>query len=119
MMAHTITYYNDNPYERYARCRCGFTTQHYRTLDSVEDEVHKHEQQIERIRLALGTRNPTLKSQRDYYRQMAEDPNVEPSDRRLWARLADELDHRLGVQQTEQDMLFDMKPIVKQSGDRT
>lgn len=64
-------------------------------MDSVEDEVLKHEENVNRARLQLGTRTPSLKSQRDYFRAMAENPNVEPRDRRLWGILADELDTRV------------------------
>lgn len=95
-MSHKITTFNDGPLNKWARCRCGFTTSRYRFHDDVEDAVAKHEADVERVRLALGTRNPSLKSQRDYYRAMAEDENVAPHDRRLWANLAGELERRLG-----------------------
>lgn len=94
-MAHKITYFADHPIEKYARCRCGFLTKRHRTMDDVEDEVLHHEANVNRARLQLGTRTPSLKAQRDYFRKMAENPNVEPHDRRLWGILADELDARV------------------------
>lgn len=100
---HRVTYFEENPFSHYARCKCGFLTKKHRTKQDVEDEVRKHEDAIERIRLHLGTSNPSMKSQRDYYREMAENPNIEPHDRRLWGILADELDKRLGRPITEDD----------------
>ena len=101
-MAHKITRFTDD-HEKYARCRCGFVTKKHRTRDDVEDEVRKHEEQIELLRLNLGTCTPSLASQRDYYRKMADDPNVSPADRRLWGTLADELDKRLGNPNADDD----------------
>lgn len=102
-MSHKVTFFNDRPFDHWARCRCGFTTKHHRQEDDTVDEVRRHEADIERIRLALGTRTPSLKSQRDYYRSMAENENVAPHDRRQWAVLADELERRLGQPITEAD----------------
>jgi hypothetical protein len=105
---HKVTYYADDPFEKYAHCRCGFATKRHRTMDDVEDEVAKHERDIERIRLQLGTRTPSLESQRDYFRKMSDDPNVAPADRRQWGILADELDRRIEdpVQTANQPSLF-------------
>lgn len=102
-MAHSIEHFDDVPFQNWARCRCGFTTKKCRTRQEAEDDVNKHWQEVERVRLHLGTRNPSLQSQRDYYRQMAEDENVTPHDRRLWAILADELDRRVGSPVTDAD----------------
>jgi hypothetical protein len=102
-VSHKISHFDSGPFDHWARCRCGFTTKHHRTTDDCDDEVARHEADVERVRLALGTRNPTLKSQRDYYRQMSEDENVEPHDRRMWGILADELDRRLGKPITPED----------------
>lgn len=92
---HKVTYFADRPLEKYARCKCGFLTKRYKNMDDVEDEVARHEANVNRARLQLGTRTPSLKSQRDYFRQMAENPNVEPRERRQWGILADELDQRV------------------------
>jgi hypothetical protein len=92
---HKITYYDEHPYQKWATCRCGFRTKVLTTRHGVEDEVLKHDADVQRMRLNLGTRNPSLKSQRDYFRSMAENPNVAPRDRRLWGMLADELDARV------------------------
>lgn len=94
-MSHKITYFADRPLEKYARCKCGFITKRYRTVNDVEDEVMRHEANVNRARLQLGTRTPSLKSQRDHFRAMAENPNVDPHDRRQWGILADELDTRV------------------------
>ena len=102
-MSHKVTWFNERTFDYWARCRCGFTTKHYRMMDDVEDEVAKHEAAIEKVRLALGTRTPSLKTQRDYYREMADNENVSPHDRRLWGKLADELDKRLGQPITDDD----------------
>lgn len=120
-MSHRITYEAPSPFEQYARCRCGYTTEKMRTRDMVEDEVAKHQDQVERIRLQLGTKNPTLKSQARYFREMADDPNVSPHDRRWWDRLATELEQRIGATPANggEEALFDMKPVEKKMGDRT
>jgi hypothetical protein len=92
---HKVTYYSDRPLEKFARCRCGFVTKRHKNMDDVEDEVARHEANVNRARLQLGTRTPSLKSQRDYFRMMAENPNVDPHERRQWGILADELDTRI------------------------
>lgn len=93
---HKIDYYADRPLEKYARCKCGFVTKFYKNMDDVEDEVRGHMLAIERLKLQLGTRTPSVKSQRDYFRKMAENEHISPKDRRLWGILADELDQRIG-----------------------
>jgi hypothetical protein len=104
---HRITYDADRPLEKFARCRCGFITKRYKNMDDVEDEIRKHQADIERIKLQLGTRTPSLKSQRDYFRKMAENEHISPKDRRQWGILADELDARI-----EDDVTPDNHPSL-------
>lgn len=109
MSNHKITYYDKEPYF-YARCRCGFVTKEFIHKWQVEDEVKEHERFVDRIRAYLGTSKPTLKSQRDYYLEMSEDPNEPPANRRLWKMLADELTPRVRERrQPEQETLFPME----------
>jgi hypothetical protein len=118
-MGHRITYHDEDIWRQYARCRCGFITKEHRTRDNVEDEVAKHQADVERIRLHLHTGVPTLKSQARYYRDMAENPQVEESDRLLWARLADELEARLGPTSAKDETLFDMAKKQKMRSNDT
>lgn len=53
---------------------------------------YAHRVEVERIRAHLGTRNPSLKSQRDWFVKQAEDTENDPDDRALWRQLAEEID---------------------------
>src|SRR5690242_21716285 len=102
-MAHRVTYFfvKDSATPHRARCRCGQTSKQRRTKEQAEDDVTKHRADVERLKLQMQSRNPTLESQRDYYRSMADNPEVALKDRKLWGMLADELDIRLGVNETQ------------------
>lgn len=111
MSNHIFTYFevsNMTPTRHYARCTCGHVTDRHVQKQVVEDETMKHLEYIERVKAHLGTRNPSLKSQRDYYRDQAE--NGTPELRRLWKQLADELSDRLGdnAPKWEQPPLIDL-----------
>ena len=54
-----------------------------------------HRQEIERIRAQLGTRTPSLKSQRDWFLQQANNEENPHEDRALWRQMADELERFL------------------------
>ena len=85
-----------DPVRYYARCRCGHKTPDRLMRHHVGDDMLKHDNAIERLRLQLGTRTPSLKDQRDYYEQQAENPDLPLPERALWRQLADELTGRLG-----------------------
>lgn len=62
----------------------------------VEDWWYEHRADVARARAALGTKTPSLASQRDWYVKQAADVSNSGHDRVLWQRLADELTQRLG-----------------------
>ena len=96
MRDHVPTYFNEAAFKHYAVCSCRkFRTKTHRSNDDAEDEFFKHIEMVERARLHLGTRTPSLKHQRDYYREQADDVNLPANERELWEQLADELDARL------------------------
>lgn len=95
-MSHTITYLDLKPPRTHgALCKCGWRADPQVTRQAVEDEVLRHEMFVQRVRTQLRVKNPTLRSQRDHYRNMADDETIRESERRLWKQLADELDARL------------------------
>jgi hypothetical protein len=113
-MKHTIQYITRSEYDRTARCICGWTPDPrkvYRTRDMVVDEVRKHETLVQRARVAAQRGGGSLTSDLRYFTEMADNPNVDPSDRALWKQLADETRARLGTKPTddEQPQLFLMK----------
>lgn len=79
----------------FGRCRCGATSGQRSTTQDVQDWAFAHDQYIARVRAGLGTKTPSLKSQRNYYREQADDTSNTEKDRSQWKRLADELDKRL------------------------
>ena len=56
---------------------------------------YAHHQEIERIRAQLGSRTPSLKSQREWFLQQADNEDNSSEDRALWKQMADELEHFL------------------------
>lgn len=121
MSNHTFKYIEDGATKHYARCSCRFQTKSHQHRWQVEDEVREHLTLIERVKSYLGTKNPTLKSQRDYYLERAEDPDETPANRRLWLQLAEELTPRVKPTkgETVDEPMFHMEPIEKKAGDRT
>lgn len=92
-----------------AGCLCGWTSdprQVYRTFQQAEDQVMAHDRMVERARHHLSKRDPSLSSQRDYYQSQADNPQVSPEDRALWAQLAQGLSRRLDTHRFEQGELF-------------
>jgi hypothetical protein len=96
-MSHKITHFalTVEPPKHFARCSCGFRTKDYLQPHHVGDEVLRHQNAVERLRLQLGTRTPSLKNQRDYFEEMAANEGLPEADRVLWARLAEEITQRL------------------------
>lgn len=74
------------------------------TRQEVEDFILKHHEMVQRARAALGTRTPSLKSQRDFYAQQADDPNNSREERELWRLLARGLTARLNDAQDESQL---------------
>jgi hypothetical protein len=104
MTKHTVTYYTteETPPQHKATCTCRRSSPFYPSKQDAEDWVFAHQVQVGRARAWLESRTPRLIAQRDYFRHMAtEEPGVSDHDRRLWAKLAEELDHRIGTTHTE------------------
>jgi hypothetical protein len=84
--------------EHWATCSCRkWASVHHGSRKEVEDDATKHLNDVRKARLSLSRGNPSLASQRDYYRQQQDNTMQTPRDRALFRQLADELDHRLGV----------------------
>lgn len=113
-MAHKVTIDQTDHWTWWARCNCGWTPdprRTYRTRQMIEDEVAKHDRIVERAKHHLRKSMPSLKVERDYYEEMANNPEVPEADRRLWRQLADGLNSRLGKPGPEQEhpMLFPLE----------
>lgn len=101
---HKINYFLDERDRHGCRCTCGWAPpDRYASRQLVEDEVIKHERNVERARAALKSRNVPLHSERDWYRERENDPNETPENRELWKQMADELDTRLGQPKGSED----------------
>jgi hypothetical protein len=61
----------------------------------VDEWIHRHNEEIQRIRAHLGGRSPSLKKQHEWFIKQAEDPENAPADRELWRQLADEIERHL------------------------
>ena len=95
-MAHRVVVQRHGETEFMAKCKtCGWAGAKTINKQAAEDDVLTHEQYVARVQASLGTRNPGLTSQRDYYLRMAEDQTVSEEHRRQWRMLADELSVRL------------------------
>lgn len=103
---HKITYYvTEAPARHKATCSCRRSSPFADTRQEIDDWVFVHRTQVERAKAWLDTRTPRLTHQRDYFRHMAtEEPGVSPTDRLLWEKLAEELDHRIGHPHTEEPL---------------
>lgn len=71
-----------------------------------ESDYQRQEQMKQRARrgLTYGGR-PSLRAQRNFYREQADNKDLSARDRRLWRQLADELDKRLNEAAPKQDEL--------------
>lgn len=78
-----------------AQCSCRKVSKVVKDYLGALDWEDKHHHEIERVHQHQA-RTPSLKDQRDYYRERAEDYSQSDQDRALWTQLAEELDHRLG-----------------------
>jgi hypothetical protein len=88
------------PTKHRAVCSCrAWSSPIERSHQEAEDHGLKHLRLVEQARASLGPRAVSagaLKAQRDWARDMAEDP-VQPEEHRvLWRQLADEITKRIG-----------------------
>lgn len=123
-MGHNITFLTLNPpFNCGARCQCGWSAERSTTWQKVQDQVMHHEVMVQRARAQLGSKRPTLRSQRDHYREMALDETNSQHERNLWTQLADELDQRLNDQapppEDQETLPFDVKGLERTRSDRT
>lgn len=81
------------PPVHFIHCTCGWTRRGL-TKQPLEDEFLVHEAEALRLRASLSTTPPSLRSQRDYYRQQ-EEACEDERQRAQWKQLADEIEHRL------------------------
>lgn len=122
MSNHKIAYVEDKG-RHHGRCSCRFQTKVFLHKWQAEDEVREHLALVDRVRAYLETKNPTVKSQHDYYRERADDPDETPENRRLWQQLADELEPRVKARKGEvaadDEPMFEMEPVRKSGGNQT
>jgi hypothetical protein len=107
MAGHVVKIITDQDGMFVARCACRQISKRVPMRWQAEDWEREHLDYIEKVKAHLGTRTPSLKSQRDYYRSKAEDPSVSAAEREQWAMLADGLDRRVGDREYgEEPMLW-------------
>lgn len=95
MSNHRVTIEEDHRSYR-AICSCRGSSSFFDHRWEADDWRLTHLTLVERVRTHLNHgREPSLKAQRDYFRNQANDPLTPSSDRALWKQLADELDGRL------------------------
>lgn len=108
MPGHKVTIVPVKDNQWLGRCSCRATGKITADHWEATKWTMKHLAEIERVRIhASGT--PSMKDQRDYYRERAGDEGLDEHERALWSQLADELDHRLGDvgPRPEQPQLFE------------
>lgn len=95
MSNHKTTIIDERDKHR-AICTCRAQSSSYDHRWEAQDWEFSHLNLVERVRTHLSHgKTPSLKSQRDYYREKEVDPNTPKDDRVWWKQWADELDHRL------------------------
>lgn len=86
-----------------ARCSC-----RQRSLitdrSGAEDWVFHHQRDVEIAKAALH-RNPTLRTQRDWFVKQSENIDNEYDDRVLWRQLAEEIDRFVNKRESSVDQL--------------
>jgi len=90
-----------------ARCSCKKRSE-VGTRSVVEDWFQEHLYEVQRIRAHLASRTISLPRQHAWFLERAEDPEIDPDDRALWAQLAEETGANLARKSglLEQDPLF-------------
>lgn len=110
MASHTTTVVVMDNGRYMASCACRWRGNHSAVShQAAEDEIAVHLAQVERARASARRGVPSLQSQRDYYRMMAEGEDQFSQDGHLWRQLADEIDRRLneeGADDGTQSTLF-------------
>jgi len=107
MSNHSLTTFRANQ-EWNCWCECTSRSPGFQHRWEAEDWGIAHLHDVERVRIHLGNRNPSLVDQRNWYRDRAKnDPN--PAYRKLWEQLAEGLDHRIG-QPPDDQPLFEEAP---------
>lgn len=105
MSNHRVTYLGSGDRSQ-ARCSCKQKSPIV-TRGDAEGWWYDHLQEVERVRMHLGTRNPTLKSQHAWFVKQAEDTGNPVEDRELWRQLADEMERFLAKREPlQQEQLF-------------
>lgn len=95
MSNHRVTIEEDTGQYR-AICSCRGSSSFFAHRWEADDWRLSHLTLVERVRTHLNHgREPSLKAQRDYFRQQADNPLNPRDDKALWKQLADELDQRL------------------------
>jgi hypothetical protein len=106
MTNHRIHYAGLDP-SLQARCSCKKKSP-IGNRSEVDDWYAAHLQEVERIRTHLASRTISLPRQHAWFLERAEDPDVDPEDRTLWAQLAAETGAYIARKSDllEQDPLF-------------
>lgn len=110
MSTHTVvidTLQGKEGYTYQAVCTCRQRSLTYPNRWEAENWREYHTDLVGRVRIHLAHgKNPSLSSQRDYFRSMEQGINTPASDRVLWKQLADELDRRLNEKPTRLEGLW-------------
>jgi len=78
-----------------AICKCGARSTYTSDRGAIDEWIFHHEALVEQVKAHLGSRTPSLKSQRDWFMSQADNTENSTDDRDLWRQLADEVDRHL------------------------
>lgn len=87
------------------RCSCRMQSPVLPHRWEADDWTRAHLTTVERVRVHLRDRTPSLKDQRDYFRKQASRATDE-TIKRQWNELADGLDHRIGTMPQHDETLW-------------
>jgi hypothetical protein len=94
MAGHRITYLEAMDGKCQARCSCKAKSTFGSRADA-DEWTYRHHELVEQVKAHLGSKTPSLRSQRDWFRLQADDPENTRDDRDLWRQLADEVDRHM------------------------
>ena len=86
-----------------AKCSCRMVSAVVSRADAMEWEWH-HQQEVQRARAGLR-KQPSLRNQRDWFLERADDPLIPDTERDLWLTLAHELDHRIETSESDENQM--------------
>jgi hypothetical protein len=110
-MAHAIEIIPRGGFDYTFRCSCGATTKNavgFRHRDMAVDAGDKHLRDVERLKATMRGNHQTLEQAAKFYREQADNPEIDKGLRETWKQLAWEAEVRLGMHAppSKQEELF-------------